>query len=233
MLSRLSGLVVIINTVLPLLVAAGCFSVFAAARAPTRDLFAAVDSIHAEVVLLDSTLIDAAVDTIGARVELAKQRVATAGEVIAAVNRSVRAGFRRLNLRVNFPGLPTIELPFGLEPIRLPQLPDIDFRIGDELVKPFRAIGSALGYLFDISDDFQRMVAAVRDVVESQQIAHLKTHVEEVQEAWRRLKRVAGFVTTTIKILLFLVVPWVGLSYGLWAHGRLARGWALLQGRTP
>lgn len=231
MLNRLSGLVLIINTLLPLLLAAGCFSVYEAARGPTRDLLAAADSIHADIVRIKPEVIDAAVDTIGARVALVKQRVDTAGAVISALKRSVAAGFAHLNLKVNFPTMPQFQTPFGL--VQVPQLPKIDFRIGDELAKPFHLIGGAIGYLFDVSDDVQRMLVVVRDVVNSNEIKRLKTHANELGEAWKDVKGVLGSVATVIKILLFLVVPWVGLSYGLWAYGRLARGWALLQGRTP
>ena len=224
MLERLSGLVIIVNTLIPALLLIGLLAALASLRGPTGRMVAAADSLRSVAPAIESSLYRPGLDTIAARMEDARTRARVAGAAVDTMGTIVRSGFAHLNLRVDFPRLPTIA------GISLPQLPNIDWRVGDQLARPFRTIRDGLAYLLAIVGDFQRIGEVARAFAADEQVREAARHMGEIRQAAAELGRRLGTILDVVTWIAILALPYALLSYGLWAYRRLGTGWTLLRG---
>lgn len=227
MLNRLSGIVLIVNTLLPVLLVGGLIGMYCAVRGPVGQIITSVGEIRGQINIIKPEY-DKAVVVINAKIEDSKERLARVGKTFGDVNRVVKAGFSRLNIDTRFPQMPRIVIPHLID-LQVPQIPNINVPIGDVLAAPFNGIRDALGFFVVIFTNMKDVANQVGTLLKHPNIAKIKVEIGKIETAGTELSEVGPWILTIVTVLVVVAVPWMVLSYALWAYRRLATGWALFR----
>ena len=222
-ISRLSGIVMFVNTLLPALLVVGLISIGTTLSPPARELSYAVGQMAHEANLLRSPY-NKAMKITKSKIKDSKTRIASAQKAHKKLVKIINKGFSALNIKVKFPRFPKIP------GVKLPKLPDIDIKIGDILAKPFKNITNGLGYLFTIFSNISDIGEEWSEVFENQSLERLTEHAEDAKDATYTLLEKIQTIVTVVFWLLVVLIPWLLLSYSLWSYSRIKRALTLIRG---
>ncbi len=233
MLRRLSGFVMIVNTLIPPLLIAGLvfggWYVYQKTRAPLHNISLTLDRMNADMnVTLDRT--GRVFNTLTEPLTAVKNRVVTASNYISAIP----VKLPNLNMpNINLNILPVIErldeYPwFNLEmkPVSVP-LPEIS---GPE-IPGLQETKSAFFTMFGVVDTLASLMDVVVNVnALNQDFVNLAVEMGQLKLAVQQI--FSGF-WQVIKWATLFLLGWMILGYFLWTARRLKTGFAMLFNKPP
>lgn len=227
-LTRIQGLVIIVNTLMPIILIVAGFMIVRAIedRAREADLQANVDRIEAATGNMEKR-----VRAAGASAGKLAAEVAKVGSAIGVVANSID---RIPPLRI--PDLKVPDINPRIQPdINLKRKPPVRFTkvlIKMPTIQGVKVKLPKLPGARELSKAMHGLHGAFRDVGG---LAGLKQDVEAVVTAVTQLVKkigaIAGDVLAPLKVIGIVAILWFGLSYVMWTLRRMRTGWALLRGR--
>ena len=227
-LTRIQGLVMIVNTLMPVVLIVAGFLIVQAIdeRAREADLQANVDQIDAAVGKMAKR-----VRTAGASVGKVAGEIGKVGDAIGVVAVSID---RIPPLRI--PDLKVPDINPTIKPdINLTRKPPVRFKKVLIKMPTIRGVKVPLPKLpgaKELSKAMHGLNVAFRDVGGLAGIKQdVKAVIGAVTQLSKKIGAIAGGVLGPLKVIGIVAILWFGLSYVMWTFRRLRTGWALLRGR--
>lgn len=241
MQNRIEGIIVLGNTLLPVILAAiflGLFQFHKGEIAHTWSGLAGSMNGVVESARQAEEIAARMQEDVGRELDKAGKRIERLETTVKPVIKTVKTGAdavgrlklkypnginvkkREIDLKVAKPNVPyAISAKFG------------DWKFGTAVAKPFYAVGTALGRLTAPFEDLGRAAAAfkVHQAALEKHVGAVRSQAESTWNNTAALGTAVGGIATTLFYLMAGLFLWFTLSYVFWARRRLLRGWELVR----
>lgn len=246
MTKRIRGVVMIVNTLMPIIillglaVAGNLFWKFTAQRLkkPIQNMTSALEVLQQEADSARGTII-AVTAEVTDNITAAKIKLEAAGAGVAAATSQIDAAVIPItNFGVPIPGNPKLQ---ERKPTRRNPIPyKVTMRTNlakpfKDLAKPFESLAAAATQSLAASTEIKKSVEAVKKLSPLADIfAEFKNKFDELARQTKTVieifSELGGSISFSLKILAIILLPWLALTYGLWCQQRLSVGWSMLRG---